>query len=324
MTDAVREQSPLPVVAPPAERPSPGRLLRTARERAGLGPEDLAGQLKLAKGTLEALERDDFAALSEPVYVRGYYRKIAKLLPVSETELIEAYTAHTSGGPGKAPQPGAAMRRIPLAGGVAAGTSRQYRGQGVWVIVAAVVLAGFLFAVVEHESPERLKVDEPKPEEPAPAASPMPQAPPVAAAPNITTAAPSVTPAPKPGASPAQVQAPAPSAPAAAAAKAPPATPAAATAATTGAAVAATPVVPPTQLALEFSEASFVRVEDSRGKTLAIGLVRGGEHQALTGEPPYIVFLGNAQNVKVFYGGRPVDFSPHVNRQNDTARFTVP
>lgn len=53
-------------------RPSPGALLKQARERAGLGPDDLAGQLKLAKGTLEALERDDFAALSEPVYVRGY------------------------------------------------------------------------------------------------------------------------------------------------------------------------------------------------------------------------------------------------------------
>ena len=26
----------------------------------------------------------------------------------------------------------------------------------------------------------------------------------------------------------------------------------------------------------------------------------------------------------LIYGGRPVDFSAHVNRQNDTARFTVP
>ncbi len=80
----------------------------------------------------------------------------------------------------------------------------------------------------------------------------------------------------------------------------------------------------PNQLVLEFSEASFVRVEDSRGKTLAIGLVRGGERHALDGQPPYTVFLGNAQNVKVFFGGQPVDFSAHVNRQNDTARFTVP
>jgi cytoskeleton protein RodZ len=80
----------------------------------------------------------------------------------------------------------------------------------------------------------------------------------------------------------------------------------------------------PHQLLLEFSEASFVRVEDSRSRTLAIGLVRGGERQALEGTPPYTVFLGNAQNVKVHFGGAPVDFSAHINRQNDTARFTVP
>src|SRR6185503_2912042 len=107
---------------PPPELPSPGALLRAARERAGLGADDLAGQLKLAKGTLEALERDDFAALSEPVYIRGYYRKIAKVLPVAETELIEAYNARN-----KPAKNTPAMQRIPLAGGVAAGTSRQYR-----------------------------------------------------------------------------------------------------------------------------------------------------------------------------------------------------
>ncbi|HUR41550.1 MAG TPA: helix-turn-helix domain-containing protein, partial [Verrucomicrobiae bacterium] len=105
--------------APAADAPSPGRLLSQARARAGLGAEDLAGQLKLAKGTLEALERDDFAALSEPVYVRGYYRKIAKVLNIPEADLIAAYDARS------APTPSThAMRRIPLAGGVAAGTSR--------------------------------------------------------------------------------------------------------------------------------------------------------------------------------------------------------
>ena len=38
-----------------------------------------------------ALERDDFAVLTEPVYVRGYYRKCAKVLSLPETELIGAY-----------------------------------------------------------------------------------------------------------------------------------------------------------------------------------------------------------------------------------------
>jgi cytoskeleton protein RodZ len=86
----------------------------------------------------------------------------------------------------------------------------------------------------------------------------------------------------------------------------------------------AAPAAKVSQLELQFSESSFIRVEDARGKTLAIGLVRGGEYQKLEGDPPYTVFIGNAKNVKVFYGNRPVDFSAHVNGQNDTARFTVP
>jgi cytoskeleton protein RodZ len=93
-TPETEPAAPAAMPPPAADAPpSPGALLRQARERAGLGAEDLAGQLKLAKGTLEALERDDFAALSEPVYVRGYYRKIAKVLPVAENELINAYNA---------------------------------------------------------------------------------------------------------------------------------------------------------------------------------------------------------------------------------------
>lgn len=274
--------APAPEPAPTPPPPSPGALLRQARERAGLGAEDLAGQLKLAKGTLEALERDDFAALSEPVYVRGYYRKIAKVLPVAEAELISAYNARTKPATSAAP-----LRRLPLAGGVAAGSSRHARGPGVGLALAALVALVILIAFATREPTPRLADRAPAATLPAPAE-------PVAA---------------RAGA----VDAPTPvAAPVAPAEGATPAAPAA--------------VVPgvPNQLVLEFSEASFVRVEDGRAKTLAIGLVRGGERHALDGQPPYTVFLGNANNVKVFFSGQPVDFSAHINRQNDTARFTVP
>jgi len=276
-----------PVAPPPPEPlPSPGALLRAARERAGLGADDLAGQLKLAKGTLEALERDDFAALSEPVYIRGYYRKIAKVLPVAESELIGAYNARTN-----KPSPAAVpLRRLPLAGGVAAGTSRHSRGPGLGLIALGLIGVGVLVAVINREPPQRLASTPARPSAAAPQPAP--------------------TPAPEP------------TQPAAAAPEATAATPANDT--TAGAPVPAAPAAGPNQLVLEFSEASFVRVEDSRNKTLAIGLVRGGERHALDGAQPYTVFLGNARNVKVFYGGAAVDFSAHINAQNDTARFTVP
>lgn len=278
----------VPVAAPaPEPAPSPGTLLRLARERAGLGPEDLAGQLKLAKGTLEALERDDFAALSEPVYVRGYYRKIAKVLPVAEADLINAYNARLKPAPTAAP-----LRRLPLAGGVAAGTSRHSRGPGIGLVVGVVVVAGILVALMTREPPKRLGDSRAAARIEAPVSTPAPQA-----------SAPATE----------ETQAPAP-------ATTVPATDAPSTASVTS----PPPAGVPNQLVLEFSEASFVRVEDNQGKTLRIGLVRGGERHALDGQPPYTVFLGNARNVKVFFGGSPVDFSAHINRQNDTARFTVP
>ncbi len=272
---APAEQPPTPET-PPA--PSPGALVRQARERAGLAADELATQIKLSKNTLDALERDDFAALSEPVYVRGYYRKIAKVLPVSEAELLAAYGARAS--PAKA-RP--AAQRIPLAGGVDAGTTRRSRGQGIGLAVAVVVAAGLLFLLADKNSSSRATKPAPAaPAAPTPApASPVSEAPVSAATPLITAE---------------QIPA----------------------------AAGAESVVVLNQLVLAFSESSFVRVEDSRNKTLAIGLVRGGERQALDGTPPYSVFLGNAQNVKVFFNGHPVDFSAHINSQNDTARFTVP
>ena len=71
----------------------PGRLIRQARESAKLSIEDLAAGIKLSRHTVDALERDDFATLKEPVYVRGYYRKLSKVLALSEAELIASYDA---------------------------------------------------------------------------------------------------------------------------------------------------------------------------------------------------------------------------------------
>ena len=70
---------------------SPGALIRQGRERMNLSLDDLAGVTKLSYNKLEALERDDYSALLEPVYVRGYYRKCAKVLNLSEKALLDAY-----------------------------------------------------------------------------------------------------------------------------------------------------------------------------------------------------------------------------------------
>lgn len=286
--------------------PGPGSMLRAAREKAGISAEDLGGQLKLAKGTLEALERDDFASLSEPVYVRGYYRKIAKLLPVSEKTLIEAYNARSK--PARSAV-SAMPSRIPLAGGVAAGASSRFPYTGVLLGLAAAAVAVVMFVFIDRAPTHRIAA----PETGAVSESESPGA--VTNAPSQTQ--PSATSAPQLSTPPETATQ------GSAAASAPPASAPAATAPVAAAPMPA-PAAVANQLVLNFSESSFVRVEDSRGKTLAIGLVRQGEKQALDGTPPYTVFLGNAKNVKVYFNGQPVDFSAHVNAQNDTARFMVP
>lgn len=293
--------------------PSPGALLRLARERAGLAVDDLAAQLKLARNTLEALERDDFAGLSEPVYVRGYYRKIAKTLGIPDKELLEAYAAHH-------PAHAVPVRAqpLPLAGGVDAGISRRAQSQGLLTAGVIVVLSvGLVMLFSEPQRTTKL----PRPAPAAPVSQPAAEPAPAVAEPGAVTDAPTATQAGS-GASvaavPVSTAAPAP-APAADTTPAPASEPAAAPAA-----ASQPPPANPTQIVLQFTESSFVRVEDSRGRTLLIGLVRGGENPVLDGQPPYTVFLGNARNVKVFRNGQAVDFSADINAQNETARFTVP
>lgn len=324
------------------ELDGPGRLIRAARERAQISLEELAAQTKLARATLEALERDDFSRLSEPVYVQGYYRKCAKALGLSAEELVGAYQrlAH----PGRVPVPS----KLLLAGESSelAG-SGQPRFSGWWV--ALLVVAGILLllwaasrfvrmppaAVSETtemtapapagsetsgegkavppkaaaESPSRPATRQDKPEAAAQEAAPAGEA--AAAAPQQAPA-PTAAGATRIAAAPATAEPPAPatvqtSQPSAAEQKT--ATPAALGAGNT--------------LELEFNGDSWVRITDAKGTVLLSGTQRAGQRKSLSGVPPYAMIIGNAHEVQVFYDGKPVAFKAYVSG-NSTARFVVP
>jgi cytoskeleton protein RodZ len=68
----------------------PGATLRAAREGAGLSLEEVAVQTKIALPLLQAIERDDFARLGQPVYARGYLRRYAKAMNVPESQVLVA------------------------------------------------------------------------------------------------------------------------------------------------------------------------------------------------------------------------------------------
>lgn len=313
--------------SPESTRSSPGALIRRARERVRMAPEELAAQTKLARGTLEALERDDFKVLVEPVYVRGYYRKCAKVLGISEKDLVEAYEAMV------APRMPEAPAKLRLASGSELGSgSRLPLALSISAaLVAVVVLSLIWFArgevnhvtpFQEASTPEVTPPVENKTE--APVASAAAPGAVVATTPEASATAPAAPAAPLTPVAPAApaVAAPAPAAVAPAPA---PAAPAALAPPAPRAAVPGTPAVVSVgtaTLTLHFNITSWARVDDASGKILVNGLVRSGEKLSWTGPAPFSVFLGNAPGVTADVNGKVIELGKYT-AQNNTARFSA-
>jgi cytoskeleton protein RodZ len=277
MTVDETPSSPIPAEPAPAPAPpSPGTLIRQARERKRFSIEDLALQTKLSRATVDALERDDFGALLEPVYVRGYYRKCAKILDLSEEALIGAYNRRV--GP-MAPRTPAKIR---LSANTEAGGGWIARLIGTLLVLAAIGLGAVLWFLRE----------DPIPAQAPPATTPTPTA---------VIASPTPEPVSAVGAAAA---AEAPSVPS------PSVTPAPA-AEESGAEVAGEG-----RISLRFTQTSWARINDATGKTLVNGLMDAGQQQVVRGALPLSVFLGNAPGVELRFNGEPVSLAPFTQGNN--------
>lgn len=293
---------------------SPGRLIRQARERVQMSLDELAAQTKLSRSVLDALERDDFEVLREPVYVRGYYRRCCKSLTLSEEALIAAYK-RMIGSANLAPP----SKLLLVPDNEVFGS----KGRGLmrwWVallVVIAVLVAVYwylrhrtgLTAVppvpVVSSSVARESSAEPPAVGHAAAAGNAPTTIAVKATP---TSAASIVAAVPAGAPVEQSASQAPSSPVAGSSSATEPSPVA---------------TAQSSLILNFNKTSWVRIEDKTGKVLLTGLIQAGDEKVLTGKPPYSVFLGNAPGVTVQYGGKAIDTQRFI-RPNSTARFSVP
>ena len=69
----------------------PGKTLYQARTALGLNPENVAQMLHLSPRQIIALESDDYVNLPEPTYVRGYLRSYSQLLGLPPDSILEAY-----------------------------------------------------------------------------------------------------------------------------------------------------------------------------------------------------------------------------------------
>jgi pyruvate-formate lyase-activating enzyme/transcriptional regulator with XRE-family HTH domain len=68
-----------------------GQLLAQQREKLGLTVEECANTLKLSVTKIKALESGDSQPFLSETFIRGYLKSYAKLLNLSEEEVIEGY-----------------------------------------------------------------------------------------------------------------------------------------------------------------------------------------------------------------------------------------
>jgi len=75
-------------------RPSgigPGERLQAARIKKGLSVEDVAGRMHLSPSILEAIEENEFDEITAPIFVKGYLRAYARIVSLGEDEMIRQY-----------------------------------------------------------------------------------------------------------------------------------------------------------------------------------------------------------------------------------------
>lgn len=285
----------------PADNPETaqtlGARLRSERERRGLALHQVAQELHVDDGLIAALERDEYAALGVPIFVRGHLRNYAQLLGLPSDEVIAAYD-HA----GKR----LASPRLVTTKPEGSPAARRAGLQVFSVIVIAVLIA---LAVVwwRHRTP-------------APSVSVAVHG---AAMPEATGRQGPVAPAAGSGEVtqiPLPVPGNAPAAASRAAAVAGGALASQAGAAASPAAPAAnSPVV---QARFVVSQASWIEVYDASGKKLFYNLAPSGDKLTLSGPGPLQVFIGNAPGVSIELNGAPFDFDQY-KQANNTARFSL-
>ena len=137
----------------PADRSQrPGRMLRDARERAGISAEALAAELNFSPKVLASLETDDYDNLPEPVFVRGYMRRYADRVGLSPDEVAERFDGFYQADTGRSPQAGVRPNPVRLLGEID-GESRRRRPfpwkRGL-LTEAGLLLAGLLELAVVY------------------------------------------------------------------------------------------------------------------------------------------------------------------------------
>jgi cytoskeleton protein RodZ len=113
-----------------------GEELRAAREARNLSLSDVSERIHIRTVYLQALEEEDWGAISAPVYVRGFLRTYARFLGLEPEAVVERFNASL-------PASGYAASTAPSRAGARAARD----GPSIWLwlaAAAAVILVAFV------------------------------------------------------------------------------------------------------------------------------------------------------------------------------------
>lgn len=86
----------MPSTTPDTASNSIGALLKTTREQRGMSQADAAAQLNLKVAIIEKLEAEQWDTSMATTFVKGYLRAYARLLKLSEREILQAFDLQTA------------------------------------------------------------------------------------------------------------------------------------------------------------------------------------------------------------------------------------
>ncbi|NNM58489.1 MAG: helix-turn-helix domain-containing protein [Legionellales bacterium] len=126
--------------APVAVTEKPGAKLCRVREELGLSQEEISIQLHLPLNYLCALEKDEIDKLPGLTFVRGYLRLYAKLLNLSQDEIINSFNILYPDMRERAPAPDRNYQRINVQNKRRSDSSVKWIGYSIVVIMVILVL----------------------------------------------------------------------------------------------------------------------------------------------------------------------------------------
>ncbi|KAF1046526.1 helix-turn-helix domain-containing protein [Xylophilus sp.] len=313
--------------AAPHDGVTAGTLLRQAREACGAHIMALAAALKVPVAKLEALEADDYAALSDPVFVRGLASSACRALRVDPAPVLARLPQS------RAPQLvtheagiNAPFRSAHKAQRAAAGENRS---RPIIYGVVALLLGALVLILLPHIKEAVASFQAGRADRAAASAGPAPAeaAAPAAAAivENVdrkdvagVAAAPGTPALPATPGAPVQPQ---PQAPAGTAApvQVAPATVAGQPPAVTTPAPAESVAAP--LLTFTATGESWIKVTDAEGRVVFQKVLATGESASASGSLPLSVVVGRAGATTVQVRGKPFDLAPLA--RDNVARFQV-